>query len=296
MSDRMEKMIAESDPEKLAERSQDEKGSFLDLYRSFSAEHIPMDEWFVRSSVDQGIIPEAVRYGIMRRGAMEVFRGVVKSTNGELFYFNYSEGKPFILANTHDSAQVQEASRMFKSFKIGCDLRKSDAPLDPGESLEEQTDPEDEGAEKAVGQGGSHAGAAQAPISEDQYMAQQDSLSTQHHPGSTQSGMPDDPNVGRNWHEPLRRAQDGLNELGVNDGKQHWNTAGLLKALGQHLQETAPRVGPKMDAMEQRYMQEVGGDVRKGMTPRQRVGFEQWKAAQLRGRLNPLQSWLRKQS
>jgi len=293
----------ESDPNAIASRKDDEQGSFLSLYRSVSAAYVPMDEFVVRGSVDCGVIPSSVRYGVMARGRMQVYRGAVKSTNGELWYFNYAPGADFKLVKAEETAQQTEVSRLLKTCPYGCDINKgtAKAPLESGETIEEaalggtEHDPDDEETEKGAIPIPS---AGNTTVSEDRNIQDQERLQTDVHPGGTASQLPEEQGTGRDWHEPIVRAQDGLAPLASNDGKQYWNRLDLLKAYGQTLQQTAPRLAPPVSSLEQQYMQEQMGvppdQLSKGLrlAPRHRIGFEQWKARRLREKLAGLQSYL----
>jgi hypothetical protein len=298
----------EPDPQAIAARADDEPGSFLALYRSLSATHTNMDECVVRGSVDCGVIPSAIRYGILQRGNIEVYRGVVKSTRGDLFYFSWAPDTDFKLVKADDQSKVWDASRLFKACRIGCDLRRSmTAPLDPGETVEEAskegTEFEDEETDKGAVPIPS---AAQAPLSEERYMEQQESDATQHHPGSTASQMPEDDNTGRDWHSDIARSVtrpgDAIPGLGTTtdaEGQPHWTAVQLLKSWGQRMQATAPRLAPPVGDLETRYMTEVLGasqdEIRRGipLAPRHRLAFQQWRTQQLRGRLAGLENFIK---
>jgi hypothetical protein len=311
MSEQLEKNVApdEPDPQAIAARKDDEPGSFLALYRSLNIDHLSMDEHLVRGSVDNGVVPASVRYGVMKRGRIEAYRGVVKSTAGDLFYFNWAPNTEFHLVKADDETKHWEASKLLKSCTLGCDIRKSSsAPLDPGETVEEATEPDETKGDEEAEKGDLGAIAAQAPVQEDQYIAQQNRLLTEQHPGSTSSALPDDENTGRDWHgeDAIARSQaatrpgDGLNPLGTNDGQQHWSALDLLKAWGKNMQRTAPRLAPIATPLESRYMSEVLGmssdQVRKGvvLAPRHQIAFQQWKAEKLRTRLSGLEHYLRR--
>jgi hypothetical protein len=296
-------VVDEADPEKLKERANDAPGSFLDLYRSLSQSHVPQDEKFVDASVIEGVIPESVRYGIMQRGPMTAFRGVVKSTSGDLFYFNWHDGADFKLVPADNPTKQWEAAKLIKSCRLGCDLIRSapkpaaghghpvDGRHDTATAPLEDSEMED--VEKDI------PGAAVAPVSEEEWMQQQQRMMHEVHPGDTAAQTPDDPTQGRNWHanEQIARAQDGMQALATNDGVKHWTASDLLKAWGQQMQQSAPTVQPRASSLETEYMKTVLNvpdvEIQKGvqLAPRHRLGFEQWKAHRLRGSLTRLQSW-----
>jgi len=300
MSNDLQKYISadeSSDPNAIANRQDDDE--FLSMYRSLNVANATLEHAMVQGSVEQGVIPDSVRYGVMRRGNIEVYRGVVKSTAGDLFYLSWAPdtGADVHLVKADNDEKKWDADRFFKTCKLGCDLRKSEAPLDPGQTVEQSTKDDEDGTTK------DGVPAATATISEDQSIAEQQSLITDKHPGDTASAMPDDESSGRNWHgEEMARSQtvtrpgDGA---ALDTGAEHWSAVDLLKAWGQKMQRTAPRVGPQVSDLEQRYLTEVMGvsadEVRKGVAlpPRHRLGFQQWKAEQLRGKLTGLESFLR---
>jgi hypothetical protein len=298
MTEDFEKTVAidEPDPQKIAERKDDPPGSFLDMYRSLSSQHIPQDETFVNSIVIEGVIPETIRYGVMNRGTMHAYRGVVKSTQGDLYYFNWHDGAKFKLVPANDDTKVWEANKLFKSCQLGCDLIRSNdsAPITSGEPVDP---PEEEEASEDIAK--DVPAAAVAAVSEEQFAQDQERMLHERHPGAAGTQTADDPTQGRDWHaqETLARAQDGMDALASNDGEKHWTTADLLKSWGQQMQQTAPRVLPRVSALESEYMQTVlnvpHDQIQKGMlmTPRHRHSFEEWKASRLRGRLAKLSSW-----
>lgn len=296
MSDNLQKYLSAdetSDPLAIAGRQDDDE--FLRMYRSLSRSNDQVNEGLVRGSVDNGVIPESVRYGIMRRGQIEVYRGVVKSTSGDLFYFNWSPTNDDVhLVKADDPTKQWEADKLFKGCALGCDLvRKSDAPIDPGETIEEATEDD-----KAI------PSAATMPVSEDQNIAGQARMTTDVHPGATASASPDDPMVGRDWHGDDVNRSYAAHRPGdaapLDRGTEHWSATDLLKAWGRKMQTTAPRLAPEASDLETRYMTEVlgmnPGQIRKGfgaLPPRHRFGFQNWKAQQLRGRLSGLESFLK---
>jgi hypothetical protein len=280
--------IDESDPIAAQSHTQDEPGSFLDVYRSTNRQNAERDADFVDKSVHAGVVPSSIRYGVMRRGPIEVYRGVVKAVDGSLHYFNWSEGTAFHLVKADDETKQWEAARFYKSCTLGCDMHKG--PVEPGESVE---DDDEDDADK-----GGEMPAATMAQTEEQWMASRDTAMHEVHPGAAGSQTPDDPTVGRDWHQKaISRPGDG-SEIPVNDGQQHWTTAHLVKAWGQKLQETAPRLVPKTSPEEAQYLREVLGaspeQISKGLVlaPRHRVSYEKWRTSQLRGNLTNLEAWL----
>jgi len=279
----------ETDPKNIAEKQEQTTsapGSFLDMYRSVAPESVSQDESFVDEVVKAGVVPEQVRYGVMRKGVMEVYRGVVKSTTGDLYYFNYG-GENFRLLKADNATKEWDAMRMLKSCTLGCDLIKSDdAPLDPGETPDEASEVvSDDGAEK--GEGGM---AATVPVPQEQMAAQQQRLLTEHHPGGTAAAMPDDNNTGRDWHAAKSQEVHNDGSLASRDGQQHWDSLGLLKAMGDHLYGTLP-AAPAENPLHEQFAKSQGlGRV----APRHRHDFARFKVDRLQAAMSPLQQWLDK--
>lgn len=300
----------ESDPKKLQERHHDVQNSFLDIYRSLDSSLMALDEEIVSKCVVEGVVPLNIRYGIMRG----VNRGVVKSTNGDLFYFNHVPERSFKLVPVSVGANEKiiagrewEANKLLSKCNLGCDMRKADElPLEGSEQLGEEraVDPDDEqDVNKAPSSG---------TIPEDEeraLLAQQRMLQERHYGGAGGNTTPDRPEVGRNWHEQIRRSQeetiqtlgDGMNPVATNDGEKHWTAQQLLKAYGAQLQQTAPRVRPYLTPIEVRFATEVLGKSQEAVitgqvrfSPWEQQQFNQWKTQNLRSSLvSPsLKKWL----
>jgi hypothetical protein len=103
----------ESDPESLSERHKDAPGSFLDVYRSLDIGRTQEDEQLVTLSVEQGVIPSTIRYGLFKG----VYRGAVTDTNGENYYFHFSKGHPFKLVLATTDEKQFEINRLLKTRK-----------------------------------------------------------------------------------------------------------------------------------------------------------------------------------
>lgn len=280
--------VGESDPLTIAERQNDPPGSFLDTYRSLSIQHVETDKGLVDKSVVEHVVPQCIRYAIMKKGGMEVYRGIVKAVDGGVFYFNWSPENAFKLVPVVEHRKQIEAENLFQSCRLGCDLRKSETPIDPEETVEEATTEKERKKKKA--------GPPAVPAEkESRFQVESASKITDVHPGSTQAAMPDDNTTGRNWHgEPIARSQESKDE------KRYWTALDLLKSVGQKLKETAPRMGHSVTPLESRYMQEVMGlsteEIQKGVhvPPRFHVDFEKWKANNLNKSMSSLKSWLDK--
>ena len=275
----LEKMT-ESDPLALDARKNDNPGSFLDLYRSIDVSKAHIDAEFVDKAVIGGVVPESIRYGIMRRNSMEAYRGVVKSTRGTLHYFNWCEGGEFKLVKADTQDKAWEADKLYRSCALGCDLRKS-------EMIEE----DDEDAEKAKP-------ATTNAVSEEQWMKEQQRTITDVHPGAAGMQMPDDPAQGQDWHaEPLTRATDGAPI--THNGPPQWTALDLVKAWGQKIKQSVPKSPAESDPLASEYMRTVLGmddrQIRKSaaLPARHRLSFEKWKADRIQNKMDGLQKWIK---
>lgn len=272
----------DADPEALEQRQYDEPGSFLDLYRSMSPRHLAQDEFFVDECVLSGVVPKSMRYSILNKSGFQAYRGVVQATDDSLHYFQWNTStEDFRMVKADTPEKEQEATDLYRGMAYGCDLADED-----------ETE-----AEKA------NRIAAMAAVPEENFAQQQERLATEHHPGAAGGNTPDDPNVGRQWHatKGVQGGVMGLNDSGLaplQSTEQHWNLTQLVKACGEQLEEMAPRVLPAASPLEARYMRECLGateeQIAKGVAlpPRHRIHFEQWKADQLVGTVNPLEKWL----
>lgn len=250
---------------------------FLDLYKTLSATHLEQDEEFATFVVELGMLPASVRYGVMERGHMRAYRGVVKSTTGEDFYFSWSPGADFRLIGVETETDKWEVQRLYKSCSLGFDLRKAEEPKE-----------EDEETEKAAG-GGAVGVAGNTSVPEEQAVQAQQQVDV--HPAAAEGTTPDSPFVGRDWHSE---------KSVLTNGQQSWSKLDLIKGLGARLQATAPVLQPKLDALEVRYMKEVMGasdqQINKGyrLPARHKMAYESWKGSQLQQNLANLQQWVRK--
>lgn len=258
--------------------------NFYDFYKSINSLHREDDANLVSILVQNNVIPTAIRYGIMKN----VYRGVVKDVNENLYYFNYVPNNDSVkLVKADDKTKIWEANKLFKSCNLGCDIIKA-----------EIVDEDDEDEEKAVGSGpgatggnqtGGHSGGT-APITEAQAVAQQNTLLTEEHPGAATAETPDLPNVGRDWH--------GDNAV---KSTKIWTHTDLLKSLGQTLKSTALVINRKIDPKERQYLVEVLGrtpyEVDNGnsrINSAQRAQYNLWLTKSLQTQLNKLENWVKK--
>lgn len=269
--------------------------TFLDMYKPLHVRNVQIDSDIVDQSVSSGVTPSTIRYGILRKGEFSVVRGALKDFTGCLHYFNWPKDGDFRIVKADAPEKVSEAYRLLESCTNGCDIRKAEeAPLD---NEDEDASADEDDAEKAS------ATSATGGIAEEQYLKEQRTAMTTVHPGAAQSTTPDDPAVGRQWHqerhqEPIRRAGDAMGPLAANDGQKHWTTTNLMKAWGRKLQQNAPTVGVKLNSLQRQYLLEVVGateaQISKGLRlpARHRISFEQWKSKQLRTSLKSLKKWV----
>lgn len=258
--------------------------SVFDYYKSLGKGDRNIEADLVEQSVREGVIPASLRYGNFR----DVYRGVVKSVDDELFYFNHVPDGSFRLVKAEGQDQEWDAHRLLKSCDMGCDLKKADE-IKPDTADET----EDEETEKAEGGGvpGGTAGAAGSgsppSVAEPQALKEQARLLTEHHPGGVSGGYtPDLPTRGRQWHEE-EPAQPAAKSEGF------WNKMDLVKGLAASLQESAPRPGPAPTAREQQYLTEVlgraPGDTK--MNAIERGQYNTWLTKSLGASLSGLAAW-----
>lgn len=253
------------------------EGSVLEMYKSLTDERRAEEEDLINRSIEGGVVPYSLRYGITNN----VYRGVVKSGEGDLYYFNYVPGKNFKLVKAVDKEKQWDANRILTKSRLGCDLVKS------GEKEEEKEKIEDgEPETKATGV----AGAAMAPVPEAQAIAQQNTLTTDVHPGAAGGGGSPDIH-GDRWHPEEDQAQKST---------EIWALGSLLKSMGQQLQATAPVPSRMPTDKEQEFMVEVLGrnpeevaGGRSQLSPTQRAHFNLWLNRSLGDKLGFLKSWLK---
>lgn len=259
-------------------------GDPLEFYKSLTPAQREMDREFVTAALDRAVFPAQIRYDVFRGG----YRGVIKSIDGEFHYFTMPPKGVFHLVKANDETKKWEAQRLFKGCGLGCDLiRKSD-------------DDEDEKEEgKAGAPGGATAELPPASQPEAQTIAAQNAEVTQSHPGAAMGTTPQQDGSTNRWHGTpgLQRA---LPEINVAVNPHAWDTIALMKAWGQELQETAPRV-QQVDPQLKRFCVEVlgkmpseveGGNIK--LNGLQRAQFNQWLTKSARSRVSGLSEWLQK--
>lgn len=276
----------ETDPNKIKEREYDSNVQFLDLYRSISndSSYSTLLESVVSECVKNEIIPVQVRFGIMENSIMKVARGVIKSLDDNLYYFNYGNEKfRLVPVYNKDEDRKIEAEKLLNSCDLGCDLVDVEKI-------------------KKAPQSGT------VPQDEEQFIEEQQKLLRDRHPGATGGDItPDREDVGRNWHEDIKRSSNIINAVG--DGisyegiqQNQWSKYSLIKAYGESLRRNAPNVRANLTDLEIKFaVEELGksvSDINSGIvtfSPWDRKRFLDWKSKRLRKTLNyPLQKWLNK--
>lgn len=256
----------------------------LEFYKSLTNDHREVEREIISRTLECCVVPNSVRYGIFK----DVYRGVVKSTAGELYYFNYPPNGNFHLVKAVDTTKEWEVNKLLKSCNLGFDLIKAE------KSVEHAVDEDDEDEKKA-----DIAGLPPPSRPEEIDVATQDSQMTEVHPGATSSQTSQQDGSAERWHGTghLERA---LPEITQDENAHAWDTNALMKAWGQQLQATAPRVST-VDPQQRQFMVEVLGktpdEIDSGktkMSPSHRAQYNQWLTKSLRGRITTLSSWMGK--
>lgn len=277
--------------------------TFFDVYKSLEPSRRDQDESLVTLAVGEGVIPASMRYGVM----LNIDRGVVKATNGDLYYFQHSgvdtENPIYRIVKADTSTKKWEAERLYNNCKLGCDLVEKAWPLSVSvEAQNDKTvdvDDDKEDEEKAAGPAGhGPAGKPPASVSEAQAIAGQHRQITEVHPGAAAAVTPDRPEVGRDWHGTEKALPEIPQQAQIENPM--WRTTDLLRAWGQQLQASAPRQY-QVPEQERHFMTEVLGrtpdEISSGqavMSPTQRAQFNMWLTRSLRTRVSGLQQWLEK--
>jgi hypothetical protein len=259
--------------------------SYSDFYKSLVPARRETDEELLHLVIANGVIPSVLRYGAMN----SVIRGVVKSTSGELFYFQHVQDRPFHLVAANTANKQWEAEKLLKNCKLGCDLKKSE-PSSGDDDTEEREDEERKAAPNP---------APPAAFSEEQAIAGQQRQITEQHPGGAGAITPDLPDVGRDWHAAEKALPDVQSQAAQIENPL-WRTTDLLRAWGAQLQATAPRVN-QVSPQERRFLIEVLGRTpqevdtgRAFISPSQKVQYQIWLQRGLRTTVSSLQEWVEK--
>ena len=235
---------------------------FTTYYKSLTLDHRIDEEFIVTKAIEEGVIPVDLRYTLMRG----VYRGVVKSSNEQLYYFHYvQENDNFRLIKADDPFKIQEANRILENCDLGCSLIKGqqDQPSSGGQNvIDEQLD-----------------------------IDQQDELLTDKHPGAAGTTSPDRLDRGKMWHEE---------EVPPVMAKS-WDAGTLLDCLNTTLQKSTDNLRPAASPQETQFMLEVMGktpeQINRGdtyMGPTHKVQFQQWLSKSMRSKVSILDKWTKK--
>lgn len=254
----------------------------FDLYRSLDLSKRDEDRHIVIGALENGVVPEVVRYGIMR----DVYRGVVKSMEGELYYFNYLSGKELKVIKADTPTKQWEAGKLLKTCRLGCDFVKGSTTQKNEEEEDTSAIPSGE-QEKKADPGG--VALPNATVQEDQNIRDQQMLTTEEHSGGAGATTPD-PTDGGKWH------QNGGIDTQKSDGS--WKITDLLRGLGSQLQ-SSPLASRQPSPKEIEYMTQVMGrspqDIAEGnnhMSSTDRMKMNQWLQRSMNKSLVSLESWL----
>lgn len=261
-------------------------GDPLDFYKSVTADHREMDREFVLNALDNAIFPTALRYDLFRGG----YRGVIKALDGNAYYFNLPPNGAFHLVKAVTDTQKWESERLFKGCGLGCDLvHKSD---------KDEDEEDKEGKAGPIGGGGT---AEMPPASqpEAQNVASQDAQITTEHPGGAMGTTPQSDSSEARWHGTPGLAK-ALPDIDASAKHNAWTGIELMKAYGQLLQETAPRleqVDPKLQQFCVEVLGKMPSEVQSGpikLNGMQRAQYNAWLTKSTRTRVDGLASWLEK--
>ena len=236
---------------------------FNTYYKSLTPTHRIDEEFIVSKAIEEGIIPCEIRYGIMQG----VYRGVVKSSVEDLYYFHFVPATDvFRLIKADDPDKVQYATRLLKDCGLGCSLIKA----------------EEQGA----------VGGGMDVVSEEVDIDQQEKLMTDRHPAAAMITTPDNPARGRMWHEE---------DAAPVPYSKSWNAATLMESLNTTLRKSTDNLQRPISQHERTFMLEVmgktQGEIERGdtyMSPSHKVLFQQWMGKSMRTRVNSLSDWLKK--
>lgn len=258
----------------------------LDFYKSLTPTNRESERELINLALDQNVFPASLRYDEFRGG----FRGVIKSTDGELYYFNYPKVGSYQLVKAVDENRKWEVTRMSKGLSQGCDLvRKSD---DADEDEEEKDG-------KAGPAGGGMAEMPPASVPEAQNVASQAQQMTETHPGGAMGTTPEADGSEARWHGTPGLAK-ALPDIDASITHNAWSGVELMKAWGQQLQATAPRLAPTDPKMREFCIDVLGkmpSEVDAGpikLNGMQRAQYNAWLTKSTRSRVTSLESWLEK--
>ncbi len=225
-----------------------------------------LDSSIVNAAVRQGIVPSAVRYDLQN----SEFTGIIKSTAGNTYFFQYEPDNSVLKAFPIDRMAERRADIIFSQATCGFDIIKSDT--------EETT----KAAPPAGGGGDASGGSLPAPIDEEQAVAGEQREMTEIHPGAAEGVIPDDPAIGRQWHQDAMKA---------------------LSELDEEINKSIEVFKPSISSQEKQFMVEVLGrdpyevdDGHSKMTPTQKVTYQRWLAKSVSQNYRNLNGWLAKRA
>lgn len=262
------------------------QGEILDFYKSLTNDNYVVEREIISKSIEKGVCPDSLRYGEFRGG----YRGVIKDTAGQLYYFNLPPSLSFQLIKADTKEKQNEACQLHEKLKCGCDM------MHTNKTIEAATE-EDEDEEKGPMGGTGTLPPASRP--EAQEVATQTSQIMTNHPGATQASTPQQDGSTERWHGS-GHLELALPPIDNSTNPNAWNTNQLLKAWGDKLQSTAPRVNP-LDPQERKYLVEVLGktpqEVDSGkarISSQHRAHYNEWLTRSLRTRVGGLVDFLQK--
>lgn len=269
-------------------------GDALDFYRSLTSDRRDVERDIIMLSLDNGVFPDAVRYGVFEVNHKDtkhsVFRGVIKSISGDRYYFQLPPNGIFHIVKADTETKKWEAEKLIKSCSLGCDLIKAK------KNIEDATK-DDEEEKKA---GGAIADMAPPSTPEAHDVQTTESQMTENHPGGAMGTTPQQDGSAERWHGSSDDVQRALPQFDHSQNPNAWSTNDLLKAWGQQLQATAPRVA-NVDPQMRKYMIEIMGKTpqeidsgRVQLSGVHRAQYNQWVTKSTRVKMNSLQGWLQK--
>jgi hypothetical protein len=263
--------------EKLNEFTAEE--ALLDFYKSISPTHREEDEEILIRSIESGVLPHKLRYGVMK----STYRGVIENKTGDLYYFSYMHGQSLKLVKADSENKLWEANRIIKHSTLGCDLLKAKDEKEKDKHADEETTEEGEIEQKAS----PVMGTAMPNIPEAENVAQQDNLTTDVHPGGVGDETPDG-NASK-WHPEAEKSKKG----------GFWEVNDLLKGLSNQFKQGKPLPQRMITDREREFLMTTGKtaeEIDNGatMTPMQKVQFRLWLGKSLNKSVSSLDKWLKK--
>lgn len=231
----------------------------IEFYRSLDPSNLSQETEIINKASEEGVIPSSLRYGIMK----DVYRGIIKSVTDDIFYFHYKPDGIFSLVKANTEDQKWEANRILTKSELGCDLIKA------GEGS------------------GNEVPGLPSVMEEEEFVDNQDDITTDRHPGAATGFTPDRPEVGRQWHQ-----EEAIKSTGF------WTEKDLLDGLNVALKKSVEEIKRPISESEARFMSEVLGktpeeiDIGVNLNPTQKVLYQRWLGKSMRSKISPLKNWL----